>query len=337
MQRSVSRSGAALLIASGIETIRHRGVRIIFFSSLQNAENRIGFEWKILLIAIAVLGFSQALGTFVSVLTFEKVVLENHTAKYGIIGKDLQRRIEQSLKFGKRLDRFVGMDELVKPLFRQAGEMSAIHVTDTEGNFFFSFRRETLSTVQPSDGELRKDPHGTAKLPFPPLQFLSDRKSPWQIAMVRDDYYILFPIKPAYGSEQGVLALTFEKKSLDRKKTALIKSAVGKLALSLGATAVLITFLVRLLIIRPLHRETEKLIREFQQAPGEHVGKTSPNRDEIEPIYAQMQMMRLRDEMAQDALGAVIRDVALQIGGREGECTALPPLQKVLGRRRHGA
>lgn len=277
------------------------------------------------------------MGTFVSVLTFEKVILTNHTAKYEIIGKDLQRRIEQSLKFGKRLDRFVGMDGLVTPLFQQAEDLCAVHITDTEGNIFFSFRGRNTSDSRPSGERLHKNAAGAGKLPFPPRQFLSEKQSHSRIALFRNDYYILFPIEAAYGREKGVLALTFGKEVLDRKKTTLIKSAAGKLLLSLGATAVLMTFLVRLLIIRPLRRETEKMIRGFQQDPVGNHGKTPSSCDEIGIVYERMRWMKKSNEQSRDELGAVIEEIALQIDGMEEECTLLPPLQKVLGRRRHGA
>ncbi|MBW1800153.1 MAG: hypothetical protein JRJ85_05420, partial [Deltaproteobacteria bacterium] len=86
-------------------------------------KDRRGFGGRIILIVLAVITLSQVLGTFLNVLSFEKFYLEALTSKYEILGKDLKRKIEQALKIGKPLDRLLGVDGLVEPLFRQSDDL----------------------------------------------------------------------------------------------------------------------------------------------------------------------------------------------------------------------
>ena len=94
--------------------------------SQKSVKNIIGFRGKIILIVVGILSLSYSLGMFLSVLSFEKIYLKALTSKYEILGKDLKHKIETALKFGKRLDGFVGMENLVKPLYAQSEDISEI-------------------------------------------------------------------------------------------------------------------------------------------------------------------------------------------------------------------
>ena len=67
------------------------------------------FAGGIVLLILA-LGFN-ALLTYGSL---EKLYIESIVASYQVVGKDLQRKLEQSLRFGKSIQRFIGMNNLLE-------------------------------------------------------------------------------------------------------------------------------------------------------------------------------------------------------------------------------
>jgi predicted MFS family arabinose efflux permease len=62
------------------------------------------------LLLILALGFN-ALLTYGSL---EKLYVESVVSSYQVVGKDLQRKLEQSLRFGKNIQKFIGMNQLLE-------------------------------------------------------------------------------------------------------------------------------------------------------------------------------------------------------------------------------
>ncbi|MFK5951892.1 MAG: MFS transporter [Desulfobacterium sp.] len=71
---------------------------------------------KIKLIASSILLLVLALGfnTLLSLSSLEDIYVGSTFSKYSAIGNDLKRNIEKSLKFGKKLDKFVGLNTLLQ-------------------------------------------------------------------------------------------------------------------------------------------------------------------------------------------------------------------------------
>jgi hypothetical protein len=220
----------------------------------------ISFGGRIILIVVVMLALSQALGTFLSVLSFEKIFLKALTSKYEILGKDIKRKIEQSLKFGKSLDRFVGMDRLVEPLFRRSKDIDEIFLSDSGGNILYtSGKAEFIASKGVTDTE-----HPDGKVLFGtfkasatiPIDKLFDWKEQGPVVRLYEGrYHVLFPIIPPSGAQKGILGLVFSQSVLEQKKRELTRSSRNKLAASVMLTAILIGLLVKLLFIAPTRRQ----------------------------------------------------------------------------------
>ena len=63
-----------------------------------------------LILLILALGFNALL----SLNSLEKLYVESIASQYSAVGKDLQRNLEKSLRFGKNIRKFVGMDKILK-------------------------------------------------------------------------------------------------------------------------------------------------------------------------------------------------------------------------------
>jgi hypothetical protein len=185
------------------------------------------------LIVLAVLAATQALGTTLSVLSFEKVYLKTTASKYEILGKSLIRKIEQSLALGKRLDHFVGMDRLVAPLYDQLPDLDEIFIADGGGKLLFG-SKTSLPTLRPHPGRT----------------------------------HIMLPIRAASGEEGATLGMVFNRSAIETRKRELLHSARLELTVSLLLAAILIGLLTHYRLLKPADRHMRILSdRLFQDEP----------------------------------------------------------------------
>ena len=241
-------------------------------NSYQFRKDLRGFGGRIILIVLAIITLSQALGTFLSVLSFEKIFLEALTYKYEILGKDLKRKIEQALKFGKPLDKFLGMDRLAEPLFRHSGDLNEIFLTDAKGKILFISGKVEFVVAKGITDE-KEYPRGKvllgnleAKKRFPAQKLFDWGEKGPVTRLYQDRYHVLFSIIPRYGGQKGILGLVFNKSVLDEKKKELIRSSRNKLGFAIILTAVLVGLLIRYLFVAPARRQVTKIAELMEGA-----------------------------------------------------------------------
>lgn len=92
----------------------------------------IRFVISALILLILALGFNALL----SLNSLEKLYVESIASQYSAIGRDLQRNLEKALRFGKSLEKFVGMDKI-------------LHETKRNLMLEYSAEAEAMPTVQP--------------------------------------------------------------------------------------------------------------------------------------------------------------------------------------------
>lgn len=257
--------------------------------------SRIRFSGRIIIVAITLLALSQALGTFISVLTFETILVKTITAKYVILGKDLKRRIEHSLKFGKRLEHFLGMEKLVKPLYLQTEDLSEIVVAGITGKPIFSSRRITPMPLE-DPFSLKESPEpfrvqDSTKLSNLPVgNFLNE--NPPAAKLYNGKYHVLFNIKPAFRDESGVLALIFPKSVINQKKKELVKSSVSKMLISMTITAILMGMMIRVFFTRPSEKELKTLIQRIRSKEPINDQDMAEGQNEIQDLYRHIAMFQ---------------------------------------------
>jgi hypothetical protein len=250
----------------------------------------IGFRGKIILIVAGILSFSYSIGMFFSVLSFEKTYIKALTSKYEILGKDLKHKIETSLKFGKRLDGFVGMENLVKPLYSQSDHISEIFLADENGsNIFFSGRSEFIiangSTVSDDDSVKIIGRSANTQIAFPVAGFFDRSEKSTAIREHEGRYYVLVPIMPPFGGNRGILGIAFSKSVVDDKKTALVRAFFKKLIFSILLTALLVGLLIELFFIKPVSRVVEKATDEIFEKPASTTTTAAGIPPEVQEIH----------------------------------------------------
>lgn len=284
-----------------------------------------GFAWKLILIAGSLLILSQALGTFISLITFESVLLDTLTAKYDILGKDVTRKIERSLKFGKRIDRFVGLEAICQPLFRQAGDIDEILVTDDRGKILFAARR-------PLSGETAA--RSEDRLPFQPTGLFFQQGTVSAMQLDGEKYYFLTQIEPDYSGQKGVLALVVSRAVLDRASTGLIQETAGTLGISLLLTLIVMVTGIRTFVTRPSRKQTDALVRQFKSR-GDVFPRNAPTGgDETRHVFSRMLAFRHAARQAEQDLKSAL-DARQRPADRERRSAAVWEIQKLLEGNSH--
>ena len=261
--------------------------------SQKSVKNIIGFRGKIILIVVGILSLSYSLGMFLSVLSFEKIYLKALTSKYEILGKDLKHKIETALKFGKRLDGFVGMENLVKPLYDQSEDISEIFLADEQGNnIFFSGKAEFIvaggSTVTDAGSVkiLGRSINADKTLPANSLFDLNAKNT--VIREHEGKYYLMIPIMPPFGGNKGILGISFSKSVVNDKKAALFREFRNKLIFSILLTALLVWLLIEFFFIKPASRMVLKATEEIFENPSSAKTGSACVPPEVEEIHNQI-------------------------------------------------
>ena len=249
--------------------------------SHQNRRVTTAFGSRIILIVLTIMALSQALGSFLSVLSFEKIILEALTYKYEILGKDLKRKIEQSLKFGKSLDRFLGMDRLVEPLFRYSKDLNEVFLSDSKGKILFTsgkvefvVAKGTAETDHPRGKVLLGD--FETKKTFPVDELFDWKEKGSFVWLHQGRYYILFPIVPHFSENKGILGLGFSQSVVDEKKRELISSSRNRLVGFAVITALLVGLVIKFIFVAPVRRQVT-LLTDLMRKDG-----VPPERDQLE-------------------------------------------------------
>lgn len=71
-------------------------------------------ELRLIVSAVMLLVVALGFNAMLTLNSLEKLYLESIVSQYRLIGKDLERNIEKSLQYGKNIEKFIGMDKLLK-------------------------------------------------------------------------------------------------------------------------------------------------------------------------------------------------------------------------------
>ena len=119
---------------------------------------RFQFTVGAFVLLILALGFNALL----SLNSLEKLYVESIASQYSAIGKDLQRKLEQALRLGKNITKFVGMDKLLEETKHNilseysGGQTSVTEATEIsvsvalpDGSILYSTDEKLIGTTLP--------------------------------------------------------------------------------------------------------------------------------------------------------------------------------------------
>lgn len=147
-----------------------------------------------LLLIIVVLGFTGLL----NVNSFQKNYTDSLVSSYAVVGRETVRKIEYAVKYGKPLDNFLGIEELLGEVKEDLPEIDNVYIVLRDGAYIYdikgSVRNQQLTyelTVAPDF-----DPYSSAS---------------YQMLLKQEKYHLMLPIKAKDEKVLGYMDIVFHK------------------------------------------------------------------------------------------------------------------------------
>ena len=178
------------------------------------------FQAKIFLAVLAILILTLVLNSVLSLASFEKLYVSSLISTYEMVGKNLKRKIEQSLRFGKPLDKFKGMNIILVNTVKKNPDISFVAVGELDGTILYRSSESDASR----------------KFRYPVPADLAETGV--RTELFGTEYVTYLPLKDRSAKAVGALTLTFSRNVVYRQ----LKAMAGKL----GARWVLATRVTRI-------------------------------------------------------------------------------------------
>jgi predicted MFS family arabinose efflux permease len=156
--------------------------------------------------AIFLLCLALGFNALLTINKLESLYVNAVVSKYAISAKDLQRKLEKSLRFGKSIQKFVGMEEILaetqanlnREIFQDSAgfieaqkiadalgaDHTSVSVADPEGHILYSTDSPLVGTVLPTKAMARIDPE----------KWRTSRNIASSYKQVGSDYLVLAPV-----------------------------------------------------------------------------------------------------------------------------------------------
>lgn len=195
----------------------------------------------ILLVLVAAQGFNSSL----SIASFEKLYINALISSYQAVGHDLQRNIENSMLFGKPLEKFVGMNELFNDLKKNNSDISNITVSLPNRKILYSLVPNTIGKSLPEELLFHFDNVGKKNTSY---------------QKIGDYYHISLPIQNRDKKLKGIINLSFQQNLVNARVNGIIIDNLTMLGITISiAAGLLIIGLYSLLVVKRFRLNKRRL------------------------------------------------------------------------------
>ena len=234
-------------------------------SRLKKTRSRIDLFSGTVIMLVLALGFNILLTS----ATFEKLYVEIFISKNNVVAKDLQRNLETALRFGKRVDKFIGMDKLIlearqhlAPTRKKTGEAGTgendivVSISYPDGCVVYSSNPQVVGTNLPEAARLRP-----AKGTQPPVESHSVEH--------KGVYYLSLPVKQDFSKKWvATVTVAFSQKQIKTMLRGIVIKSIKLIAAVLFSAMALLIIFLRSLTLDP-NRPKKSLRRiKFQISAG---------------------------------------------------------------------
>jgi len=199
----------------------------------------MNFRAKIFLVTVGILTITLVLSSFLSILSFENSYLKSLISTYEVAGETLKLKIEQALKFGKPLDKFQGMRDLLRETAEDNPKISAIWIEAENGRVLYEFKRQediVISTLK-SDEKTFSDSQTTKTI------------------QAENNYLTIVPLKKSEDRILGRIYLALPEKVVLERIEEMIINNLGILWPIILTTSFALIFFLALLLFKPLKKD----------------------------------------------------------------------------------
>lgn len=240
------------------------------------------FQTKIFLTTLIILASTLSLNSILSISTFENFYVDSLISIYEASGKNLKRKIDHSLKLGKPLDRFQGMDELLRNFIKKNQYIEFTGIVDSDN--------EILYHTDPS----RKGSFLEFKIPEPP----KNKKAVTQ--KINDFYFSFLPLTPTPDETRGYIFLGFQESSINKEINQMTLKNIKNLSMVILVTGFICICLMGILIIKPFKKEVGKIILKMDKLRDnaeKEVSQTSISPEVTEKTINLFNLIKVKNEI----------------------------------------
>nr|WP_320013354.1 MFS transporter [uncultured Desulfobacter sp.] len=228
-------------------------------SQLKKTRSRIHLFSGAVIMLVLALGFNILLTS----ATFEKLYVETFISKNNVVAKDLQRNLETALRFGKSVDKFIGMDKLILearqrlvPVQKETNESGAdedgivVSITYPNGHVVYSSSEQVVGTYLPE----------AARMPLAKGKHLAvERRS----VEHKGVYYISLPVKQDFSKKWvATVTIAFSQKQVKAMLRAIVMKSIKLIAAVLFSAMTLLIIFLRFLTLDP--NRPKKSLRQIK-------------------------------------------------------------------------
>ncbi len=198
------------------------------------------FQEKLMLVGLALLVFTLVLSSLLSLASFEKIYSRALVATYEVSGKNLQRKIEASLRFGKPLSGFVAMDSLLAKVREADPVIMRIDVVAPDKTLLYSTGELERGRLSPYADQYP----GFREPDVPAVQTLQ----------IRNRYVAFLPLRNKNSEIEGYLNLEFGRAQVNKQLESMAWGNLRVLGVIIGSSALVLILLLSLGIARPIRQ-----------------------------------------------------------------------------------
>jgi len=208
------------------------------------------FQYKIIFVTLAILVATLLLNSVLSLASFEKIYVASLVSMYEVAGKNLKRKIEQSLRFGKPLDKFRGMEQLLEDVREKNPGITLVGVGAPDGKILYHIDTQKIGknfkhAVPSFDG--RKDAHSN---------------------LMGDMYVTFLPLYNRSEEFVGVISLSFSREIVYAKLKNMASENLKMLWILMLMTSSALIFFLAVMVVRPIKTEITE-ISSMLEWPGD--------------------------------------------------------------------
>lgn len=207
------------------------------------------FQTKIFLVTLIILLSTLVLNSVLSLASFEKIYVSSLISIYEVSGKNLKRKVETSLRLGKPMDKFEGMDRLLSEVLANNPEITDVGVGNIDGDILYHSSPQKIGT--------RFNP------PLPSFA------SPDQVhsRLIRNQYVTFLPLADRTNAVIGAVCFSFPQTVIyDRLRAMAYENLTILWNIMLSFSIGLIVF-IAVLVARPIRRDLIDIGRRLEWPP----------------------------------------------------------------------
>jgi predicted MFS family arabinose efflux permease len=222
-------------------------------SSMGGERPHIKRSIKLRLIVSALILLILALGfnTLLSLNSLEKLYVESLASQYSAIGEDLQRNLEQAIRYGKKIEKFVGMDKILEEtkrnLTKEYSNASttliqgisesdvSVSVALPDGSILYSTEESLVGTMLP----------GQIKIKYENTENRNASSLTSSYIKYKNTYFTPLPIRDPTKKWIAIAIIAFDEKQVNALLNTILDSTIKLISLILVCSTILLIVLLQ--------------------------------------------------------------------------------------------